>query len=274
MKEKRHTIFLAIIFLIFLLTLIFSYNGFFFFTKGINIIDQLFINIFSDVFLVGIVTYISTKSASTYVAEKEFKRNNKINIAVYKSKNKIDNYKMFMKYSEDENVFFITKKADQKVIEQAYEYYNYLLNIFECQGLEKQIIDIVLNIPFIYKLSDDKNIKESFDGVLKSLKKVKKLTNVRVFKSTLKREQIDNLKKLSNIVLNMNHYHITNLNNIEGCHIELKLNNKLLCDIPCLPNSSYDVYLYFRKKEIIDIKAYTYDFNSKKYCEEITQIIL
>lgn len=112
MKEKRHTIFLAIIFLIFLLTLIFSYNGFFFFTKGINIIDQLFINIFSDVFLVGIVTYISTKSASTYVAEKEFKRNNKINIAVYKSKNKIDNYKMFMKYSEDENVFFITKKAD------------------------------------------------------------------------------------------------------------------------------------------------------------------
>lgn len=215
-KNYKFILLCLVIFFI-ILTSIFSYCGMFFFNKGFNDFDYLILNIIGDAILVGIVTHISSKSISTYISKKEFNRNNKINITINKSRNDIINYETFMELYKNNDVFFAITESDKKIIDYVFKLYDCYLNTLRCNGVEKQLLDILLNIPFFFKYYDDEKIEDSYDDIIKKFDPKKRFNNISILKELLTKDDIEKLSQFSNIILNMKHYSITNLNNVEGC---------------------------------------------------------
>lgn len=265
MKSKLKIITIIIIVIIVITTIIISYKGYFIFNKGFNEFDYLMINILGDAIMVGIVTHISSKYLSIYITKKQFERNNKINITMNKSRNTIINFESFMKTYENKDVFFLAADDDKKIIDYVYSLYNRIINTLYCDGIEKQLLDTILNIPFFIKNFSDENIIESYTDIITKFDSKKRFNNISILKEILTIDTIENLEKFSNIILNIKHYTITNLNNIEGCQILITHNNIVSCKIPCLPNKNYDIYMYYRKEQWINIMAFSYDFDSKEY---------
>ena len=74
MKKKHKVLLIITISILFMTIFTLSYTGVLFFNKGLGSLDYLFLNIIGDAILVGIITYISSKSISVYISRKEFDR--------------------------------------------------------------------------------------------------------------------------------------------------------------------------------------------------------
>ena len=272
MKKKNITykyISLVLILLIIILVTLLSYNGLFFFNKGFNDLDYLIMNIIGDAILVGIVTHISSKNISTYISKKEFDRNNKINITVNKSRNSIINYETFMELYKNNNVYFAVTESDRKIIDYVYKLYDCFLNTLNCVGVEKQLLDTILNIPFFFSYYENEKIEDSYEGIIKIVGSKNRVNNLSILKDLLTKNDIEKISQFSNIILNFKHYTITNLNNVEGCQILITANNIVTCKIPCLPNHTYDIFMYYDSDHWIDYLAFSFDYDSKEYATNI-----
>lgn len=272
MKKKNITykfISLVLILLIIILITLLSYNGLFFFNKGFNDLDYLIMNIIGDAILVGIVTHISSKNISTYISKKEFDRNNKINITVNKSRNSIINYETFMELYKNNNVYFAVTESDRKIIDYIYKLYDCFLNTLSCDGVEKQLLDTILNLPFFFSFYDNTKIEDSYEEIIKKFDSEKRFNNISILKELLTKNDIEKISRFSNIILNIKHYTITNLNNVEGCQVLITANNIVTCKIPCLPNHTYDIFMYYDSDHWIDYLVFSYDYNSKEYATNI-----
>lgn len=274
MKDKNIAfkyICLGLILLIVILVTISSYNGFFFFNKGFNDLDYLMMNIIGDAILVGIVTHISSKNISTYVSKKEFERNNKINITVNESRNGIINYETFMELYKNSDVYFAITESDRKIMNYVYKLYDCILNTLNCDGVEKQLFDTILNIPFFFSCYNDDKVKDSYDEIIKKCDSKKRFNNISILKELLTKKSIEKISQFSKIILNIKHHTITNLNNIEGCQILITADNIVNCKIPCLPNHTYDVFMYYDSDHWIDYLAFSFDYDSKEYATTISE---
>ena len=269
MKPRTKYILLIISIILFILLAIGSYKGYLFFNPGFNDFDYLLLNIIGDAVIVGIVTHISSKYISVYIARKEFDRNNKINITINKSRNGIMNYEMFMNLYENHDVFFSLNEEDRKVVDYIYKYYDRLIKTLRCEGTEKQIFDIILNVPFFIKYFDDENPKECYKDILSRFHS-KRFNNISIFKELITDKDIDKLQEFSKIMLGMKHYSIINLNSVEGCQLLITADNRVECKIPCLPNRNYDLYMYYDEEHWISIMAFSFDFDSKEYATNLS----
>lgn len=270
MKNNSYKIILLIlVFAIIIIISIASHNGLLFFKSGFNDLDFLFFNILGDAILVGIVTHISSKNISLFISKKDFERNNKINITINKSRNNIINFETFMNTYENNDVFFAVSESDRKVIDYVYKLYDCFLNTLVCEGVEKQLLDTLLNIPFFFKYYADENIEDSYDEIIKKFDPKKRFNNISILKELLTKEDIIKLVQFSNIILNSKHYIITNLNNIEGCQLLVTSDNIVACKIPCLPNHTYDIFMYYDCDHWIDFLAFSFDYDSKEYATNL-----
>lgn len=270
MKNNSYKIILLIlVFAIIIIISIASHNGLLLFKSGFNDLDFLFFNILGDAILVGIVTHISSKNISLFISKKDFERNNKINITINKSRNNIINFETFMNTYENNDVFFAVSESDRKVIDYVYKLYDCFLNTLVCEGVEKQLLDTLLNIPFFFKYYADENIEDSYDEIIKKFDPKKRFNNISILKELLTKEDIIKLAQFSNIILNSKHYIIANLNNIEGCQLLVTSDNIVACKIPCLPNHTYDIFIYYDCDHWIDFLAFSFDYDSKEYATNL-----
>lgn len=269
-KKRIYKFIILIFLLIFVISIIIlSYNGIFFFNEGFNDFDYLMMNILGDAIVVGIVTHISTKNISTYISKKEFDRNNKIIITVNKSRNDIINYETFMDLYKNNVVYFAVNESDRKTIEYVYKLYDCFLNTLSCDGVEKQLLNTILNIPFFFTYFDDDKIEDTYEEIIKNFDQKKEFNNISILKKMLTKKEIEKLSQFSKIILNIKHYTITNLNNVEGCQIIITADNIVACKIPCLPNNTYDVFIYYDSDRWIDCLAFSFDYDSKEYATNI-----
>ena len=272
-KSKGNTCKIGLLVLLLITTitiLILSYDGLLFFTKGFNDFDFLIFNILGDAILVGIATHISSKNISLFISKKDFDRNNKINITINKSRNEIINFETFMNIYKNNDIFFAISEADRKVIDYVYKLYDCFLNTLMCEGVEKQLLDVLLNIPFFFKYYADENIEDSYDEIIKSFDPKKRFNNISIVKELLTQEDIIMLAQFSNIILNSKHYIITNLNNVDGCQLLVTTDNIVACKIPCLPNHTYDIFMYYDSDHWIDFLAFSFDYDSKEYSTHLS----
>lgn len=267
-KIKYITMLLIIIFIF--VIIIMSYYGFLFFYPGFNDLDYLMLNILGDAVLVGIVTHISSKNIALYISKKEFDRNSKINIAMSESRNTIINYESFMNIYENNDTFFALEKKDRDIVDYIYKMYDYFLKTLKCDGTEKQLLDTILNIPFFIKYYSDDNVVECYREILEKFDPKNKYNNISILKEILSEEDIKKIQEFSKIILDIKHYTIINLNNIEGCQLLITSDNKVACKIPCLPNHSYDLYIYYNKEHWIEALAFSFDFDSKEYAKNLS----
>lgn len=266
LKSHKYKIILLILIIAFIIFFcLMSYKGLLFFTIGFNDLDFLAFNILGDALLVGIVTHISSKNISLFISKKEFDRNNKINITINKSRNEIINYESFMDMYKNNDIFFAMKDSDKKIVDYVYKLYDCFLNTLSCEGVEKQLLDTLLNIPFFFKYYEDDNIENSYEEIIKKFDPKKRFDNISILKELLTKEDIKKLAQFSNIILNCKHYIITNLNNVEGCQLLATSDNIVACKIPCLPNHTYDIFMYYDSDHWIDFMAFSFDYDSKEY---------
>lgn len=272
-KMKTHTykiILLILILAVVIVIALLSYNGLLFFTSGFNDLDFLLFNILGDALLVGIVTHISSKNISLFISKKEFDRNNKINITINKSRNEIINFETFMNTYKNNDVYFAMSESDRKVIDYVFKLYDCFLTTLTCNGVEKQLLDTLLNIPFFIKYYADENIEDSYEEIIKKFDPKKRFNNIAILKELLTKEDIIKLAQFSNIILNSKHYIVTNLNNIEGCQLLVTTDNIVACKIPCLPNHTYDIFMYYDSNHWIDFLAFSFDYDSKEYATNLS----
>lgn len=95
-NEKNEIFTFAILLIISIIYFICSYLGIAFFKEGFGMIDVVLLEILGNSLIVGIVTYFSTKSISEYLQEKEFKRNNIIEVEYGKTPYKIASYEILI----------------------------------------------------------------------------------------------------------------------------------------------------------------------------------
>lgn len=269
MKSKIKYIISLLIIIFIIVIAIMSYQGLLFFYPGFNDFDYLILNVLGDALLVGIVTHISSKNIALYISKKEFDRNNKINITINESRNCIINYETFMNIYENNDSFFAVEKKEMETVDYIYKLYDYFLKTLKCDGTEKQLFDTILNIPFFIKHYDDNNVIECYREILKKFDPKNKYNNISILKEIISEEDIKQMQNFSNIILHIKHYTIINLNNVEGCQLLITADNKVISKIPCLPNHSYDMYMYFDKEHWIDNIAFTFDFDSKEYATHL-----
>lgn len=263
-NKKSKMVAFVILILLTIAIMIFSYNGFFGFTRRFNEFDYLVLNIVGDAVMVGIVTYFSTMKVSNFISKKEFERNNKINVSINSRLNNIVDYKSFMELYNNSDVFFAIDEEERKVIDYVYKTYEFVLTSLQTEGIERQLLDIILNIPFFINFLGDENVIECYEEIFKKFNS-EKFNNITILKNLFTKEDYVKLEKFSNMVLNFKHFEMTNLNNIEGCQILLTANDVVACKISCLPNHKYDIYSYYDIEKWLQFIAFSFDYDSNEY---------
>ena len=232
-------------------------------------ITLLILNIVGDAIVVGLVTHISTKSISTLISKKEFERSNKINITINKKRNSMINYQGFMKEYENNDVFWALEEDDRELLDTIYRLYDFLLKSFPCTDVEKQLVDNILNIPFVFDYYEDENIIECYNDIIDNFDKEKQFGNLSLIKKILKENDLNDIERFSKIILNLKRHEIINLNNVEGCQLLVTTDNKVACKIPCLPNNKYTLFSYYDKEHYMNFLAFSFDYDSKEYATNI-----
>lgn len=232
-------------------------------------IVQIIINIVGDAIVVGLVTHISTKSISTFISKKEFERSNKINIIINKKRNSMINYQQFMNEYANVDVFWALEDSDRELLEKIYRLYDFLLKTFPCTDVEKQLLDNILNIPFVFDYYEDENIVECYNDILENFDKEKQFGNLSLIKKILKENVLKDIERFSKIIINLKKHEIINLNNVEGCQLLVTTDNIVACKIACLPNNKYTLFSYYDKEHYMNFLAFSFNYDSKEYATNI-----
>ena len=69
-----------------------------------------------------------------------------------------------------------------------------------CEGVEKQLLDTLLNIPFFFKYYEDENIDDSYEEIIKKFDPNQRFNNISILKELLTKEDIKKLSCFSNII--------------------------------------------------------------------------
>lgn len=248
-----------------------SYIGVYPFTKEFNQLDYLLLNIIGDAIMVGIVTYFSTMKISKDISKKEFDRNNKINICINNKTNNIVNYESFMSLYSNSDVFFAVDEKDREIIDYVYKKYDFILKTLQSKDIEKQLIDVILNIPFFINYFEDENIIESYKEIFERFD-TKNYRNISILKDFFEKDDFEKFEQFSNIILNFKHFELTNLNSIEGCQILLMSDNIVDCKIASLPSHKYNIYTYYDSEKYIEFVAFSFDYDSNEYASNLLGI--
>ena len=65
--------------------------------------------------------------------------------------------------------FFSIDEEERKVIDYVYKTYEFVLTSLQTDGIERQLLDIILNIPFFINFLGDENVIECYEEIFKNL---------------------------------------------------------------------------------------------------------
>lgn len=175
-------------------------------------------------------------------------------------------YKKFINEFENSNTFFGLEKEHKELLEYIYKKYTFILNIFNTteDKDERNMIEVILNLPFNKFNFDDDDLIDSYTGIFKQFGKDKRFKNISILNDLLSKEDYKKFNQISSIVQNIKHFEITNLNSSEGIQILITANEKVINKISCLPNNKYDFYVYLSEDSWIQFIAFGYDYDGKE----------
>lgn len=78
------------------------------------------------------------------------------------------NYETFMNIYKNNGIYFAMSESDRKIIDYIYKLYDCFFYTLMCEGVEKQLLDTLLNIPFFFKYYEDENIEDSYEEIIKN----------------------------------------------------------------------------------------------------------
>lgn len=110
------------------------------------------------------------------------------------------NYETFMNIYKNNDIYFAMSESDRKIIDYIYKLYDCFFNTLMCEGVEKQLLDTLLNIPFFFKYYEDENIDDSYEEIIKKFDPNKRFNNISILKELLTKEDIKKLSCFSNII--------------------------------------------------------------------------
>ena len=179
------------------------------------------------------------------------------------------NYQQFMNEYANVDVFWALEDSDRELLEKIYRLYDFLLKTFPCTDVEKQLLDNILNIPFVFDYYEDENIVECYNDILENFDKEKQFGNLSLIKKILKENVLKDIERFSKIIINLKKHEIINLNNVEGCQLLVTTDNIVACKIACLPNNKYTLFSYYDKEHYMNFLAFSFDYDSKEYATNI-----
>lgn len=264
--NKKIYIICTITALLFILYLICSYYGFLFFTNYYNGIDYIVFNVIGDALLVGITTYMATKSISIYISKKEFNISQRINIHINEKNHSLYNFEYFLENHNEENVYWGINSEDRDIIEYVYKKYNLIKVLLNYNNLGDNLyIENILNYPFVGHLLDNKkNFIKEWKREIDLLNIGENKSNIKLFRSVMKDEDYKIFERFSCIIKNMKYYEIINLNNNSGCVVLITADKQVIDKVNCLPNSRNKIYFYFDSDKSIEYIAFTHDYDGKE----------
>lgn len=265
MKEKNKILILMLILLI--ITIIYficSYLGVFFFTNGIGTIDIVLLEIIGNSLIVGIVTYFSTKLISEYLQEKEFNRNNIVEIEHEKTSYKIVNYEMFLDIYIKNLVIFEMDEKNKDVLEKVFQKYLEWDSIIKNSNKDYKKEITFINLPFICSLL---KTQINFYDMWKELYD-KRLTNKEnIF--TLSDEDFSLFTQFVNILSNLRFYNLRNLSKSNIARGIILGNNRVISKFSLFPNQN-NILGYFYEEDLnIEILVFYHDYKGKEKYENI-----
>ncbi len=241
-----------------------SYIGALFFTKGFGVIDIALLEVVGNSFIVGIVTYFSTKFISEYLQEKEFNRNNIIEIEHEKTQFKIVNYNMFLDICINNSVIFEMDKENMEIIEKFFQKYLEWDSIIKTGNKDYKKEIAFINIPFIISLSKTKIHfyefwKEAYD------ERVANKENI----FTISDEDFNVFSKFVNILSNLRFYNLRNLSKENIARGIILGNSVVISKFSLFPNQN-KILCYFYENDInIEILVFYRDYKGKEKYENV-----
>lgn len=264
MKEKNKILILILLIIIIIDYFICSYLGLFFFTDGIGAIDLVLLEIIGNSLVVGIVTYFSTKFISEYLQEKEFNRNNTIEIEHEKTPYKIVNYEMFLDMYIKNLVIFEMDEKNKEVIEKVFQKYLEWDSIIKNGNKDYKKEITFINLPFITSLL---KTQINFYDMWKELydKRVAKKENI----FTLSDEDFNLFAQFVKILSNLRFYNLRNLSKSNIARGIILGDNKVISKFSLFPNQN-NILGYFYEMDLnIEILVFYHDYRGKEKCENI-----
>ncbi len=244
---KKVKVIICLIFLNIVIYFICSYRGVLFFKKGFGTIDIVLLEIVGNSFIVGIVTYFSTKFVSEYLQEKEFNRNN-----------------VFLDICINNSVIFEMDKEDTEIIEKIFQKYLEWDSIIKSGNKDYKKEIAFINILFIFGLSKYKfNFyefwKESYE------ERVENKENI----CTISDEDFIVFSKLVNILSNLRFYNLRNLSKNNIARGIILGNGRVISKFSLFPNQN-KILGYFYKEDIdIEILVFYRDYKGKEKYDNI-----
>lgn len=261
---KKVKVAICLILLIIVIYFICSYIGILFFTKGFGTIDIVLLEVVGNSLIVGIVTYFSTKFVSEYLQEKEFNRNNIIELEHEKTQFKIVNYNMFLDICINNSVFFEMDKEDKEIIESAFQKYLEWDSIIKTGNKDYKKEIAFINLPFIISLlKSDINFYEFWKEAYED--RVAKKENI----FTISDEDFNVFTKFVNILSNLRFYNLRNLSKDNISRGIILGNGIVISKFSLFPNQN-KILGYFYKKDIdVEILVFYHDYNGKEKYENV-----
>lgn len=282
-KKKKEKSFL-IVYLLISAILVFiyfcvSYYGFFIFCEGFNELDYLFFNIIGDAILVGITTYISTKSISLFLSKKEFERNSKLVINIFEKSHSLYNFRTFLDNYSNSNFYFVLSESDKKIVNYVYKKYQLFESVLNKAYESDDALKNILNLPFTAQfISGD--FKKNWKDLIKNTCKGKSKNNINLFKTLICEDDYEIFERFSLIMMRIKFFEISNVCQ-NGCTLLICIGNNIISKFSCLSNNLYGVYMYFDAETKIKFTGFSYDYNNKKiavdllnckYCNNVEEV--
>ena len=260
-KNKKYIVSFIFILIIVIFYFLCSYLGWIFFTKGFGTIDIVLLEIVGNSLIVGIVTYFSTKFISEYLQEKDFDRNNIIEIEHEKTSYKIVNYEMFLNAYLNNEINFHMDLKNKDIIDKIFQ--KYLK--WDCtikNGTKNYKSEIAfINLPFIYSLIDD---KRDFCTVWKEIYDERVSKKINVF--TLSDEDFILFSQFVKILSNLRFYNLRNLSKSNIARGIILGNNIVISKFSLFPNQNRILGYFYEKDINIEILVFYKDYNgNEKY---------
>lgn len=265
-KMNKKIIGIVVAFIVGCIYIISSYKGFFILEEGFNQLDYLILNILGDSILVGLVTYLSTKSISLYISKKEFERNNKISVSINEKSKKIYNYAEFLKSYNKSNLYFCLSTEDREIVEYVYKRYQVFESIFDKNSLNNKQLQNILNFPFVSRLIV---FEKSFTKWENLINDTQKTSDVKLLNTILNDKDYENFEKFSNILNKIKYFEIVNLNSVQSCVLLITAEGRVVNKISCLPNTTYEIYMYFKEEKWVQFIGFKKNYEGEEEAEKI-----
>lgn len=269
-KKEKNFLLLYILISIVIVVLYFgvSYYGLFVFCEGFNELDYLFFNIIGDAILVGITTYISTKSISLFLSKKDFERNSKLVINIFEKSHSLYNFKTFLKDYNNSNCYFVLNSSDKKTVDYVYKKYqlfeSVLNNIYE----EDDALKNILNLPFTAQFITG-DFATNWKELIKTTCTGKSKYNISLFKTLINDSDYEIFGRFAKIISKIRCFAISNISQNQGCTLLVCKNKVILSKISCLSNNLYKAYMYFDTDINIKFIGVSYDYNNNEMAIEL-----